>query len=208
MAKRSSSRRWLREHESDPYVRQARQANVRSRAYYKLEQLQRRDRILAAGMKVVDLGAAPGGWSSYARECIGPAGRVVALDVLPMEPLPGVEFIRGDFREETVLQKLEQIMGGEKFDLVLSDMAPNMSGIATADQARSMHLAELTLDFAAIGLKDGGNLVTKAFQGEGFDEFLRKLRASFSRVVVRKPDASRSRSRELYLLARSYGIVR
>lgn len=206
MSRRGSSGRWLSEHESDPYVHQARKEGYRSRSHYKLAQIQARDRILAPGMEVMDLGAAPGGWSGYARECVGERGRVVAVDILPMEPLTGVEFIQGDFREEAMLRALEKVVGDTKFDLVLSDMAPNISGVTVVDQAKSMYLAELALDFAIVALNNGGNFLVKVFQGEGFDHYRHAMRKSFSSVVTRKPEASRPRSRELYLLARSYRV--
>lgn len=198
--KRGSSGRWLKEHRNDPYVKRARSEGYRSRAVYKLEQIQQRDRILKPGRVVVDLGAAPGGWSQYAARQVGSGGRVLALDVLDMQPLDGVEFLQGDFRESEVLTEFEQMLGNSRVDLVLSDMAPNLSGISVADQARAMDLAELALDFAQNHLQ-GGDMLVKVFQGEGFDAFLADARQAFRRVVIRKPEASRDRSRELYLLA-------
>ena len=197
-----SSNRWLSRQASDPYVKQARSRGYRARAAYKLVELDERDRFLRAGQKVVDLGAAPGSWAQVAAERTGPQGRVVALDILPMDALDGVEFIQGDFREAEVLAQLEALVG-EKVDLVLSDMAPNISGIAASDQARSMDLAELALEFACEWLEPGGVFVVKLFQGEGFDEFVRTARARFDRVRVRKPAASRKQSREVYLVADS-----
>jgi 23S rRNA (uridine2552-2'-O)-methyltransferase len=183
-------------------VKQARSRGYRARAAFKLVELDERDRFLRAGQKVVDLGAAPGSWAQVAAERTGPQGRVVALDILPMDALDGVEFIQGDFREAEVLAQLEALVG-EKVDLVLSDMAPNISGIAASDQARSMDLAELALEFACEWLEPGGVFVVKLFQGEGFDEFVRTARARFDRVRVRKPAASRKQSREVYLVADS-----
>lgn len=190
----------MQEHVSDRYVRQARQEGYRSRAAYKLRELAQRDRLLLPGMIVVDLGAAPGGWSQIAAELVGPKGRVVAVDILDMAALPGVEFIRGDFREDETLAQLEQVLGEQRVDLVLSDMSPNISGIGMVDQARAAQLAELALEFSCKWLKPGGNLLVKTFQGEGFDAVREQLRRSFRRVATRKPDASRSRSPELYLL--------
>jgi 23S rRNA (uridine2552-2'-O)-methyltransferase len=203
----ASSKRWLHEHRSDAYVKQARHEGFRSRAVYKLQELDERDHLLRSGISVVDLGAAPGGWCQYLRQRLGERARIVALDVLPMDPVPGVTFIQGDFREAAVLERLEAAVGAAKVDLVLSDMAPNISGIDAADQVAGVHLAELALDFARNRLKPGGVLVTKLFQGEGFDDFLRNLRQSFDKVVLRKPKASRPRSREIYLVARGLRVV-
>jgi len=208
MAKKSSSSgRWLAEHHSDPFVKRAREAGYRSRAVFKLQQIQQKDRLIRPDMVVVDLGAAPGGWSQYAAEILKGRGRLIALDILPMEPLPGVECILGDFREEAVLEGLRQSLNCERVDLVLSDMAPNISGIAAADQARVIHLAELALEFCQGALKLGGSLLIKLFQGAGFDAYLKALRVAFGSVHIRKPDASRDRSREVYLLARNYRLV-
>lgn len=193
---------WMQEHVADSYVKRARAEGMRSRAAYKLEQIADRDRLLRPGMVVVDLGAAPGSWSQVAAEKVGPRGRVVALDLLDMTPLRGVEFMRGDFRDPVVLAELERMLGGSKVDLVLSDMAPNLSGIATTDQARAAELAELALDFAVKHLKPQGNLLVKAFQGAAFDETLRAMRRRFAAVVARKPDASRGRSSEVYLVGK------
>jgi 23S rRNA (uridine2552-2'-O)-methyltransferase len=201
MARSKSSSRWLREHFSDPYVKRAQAEGYRSRAVFKLEELIERDRLLKPGMVIVDLGAAPGGWSQVARERLGDQGRVIALDILPMQGIGGVEFILGDFREETVLRQLEQALAGAQVDLVLSDMAPNLSGMAAVDQPRSMHLVELAEEFAAAHLRTGGSFLTKVFQGEGFDDFVRRLRAGYERVSIRKPKASRARSPEVYALA-------
>jgi 23S rRNA (uridine2552-2'-O)-methyltransferase len=203
----ASSKRWLHEHRSDTYVKQARHEGYRSRAVYKLEELDQRDHLLRPGISMVDLGAAPGGWSQYAQRRLGDKARIVALDVLPMDPLPGVTFIQGDFREAPVLEALEAAVGEAKVDLVLSDMAPNISGVDAADQAGTVHLAELALEFARARLKPGGVFVAKLFQGEGFDEFLKELRQNFSKVSLRKPKASRPRSREIYLVARGLRVV-
>jgi 23S rRNA (uridine2552-2'-O)-methyltransferase len=202
-----SSARWLAEHESDPYVQQARKLGYRSRAVFKLKEINERDRLLKPGMTVVDLGAAPGGWCQIARPLLGKSGRMVALDILSMEPVDDVEFICGDFREESVLKQLEALVPPGSADLVLSDMAPNLSGIDTADQASSIYLCELALEFAVQRLKPGGAMLVKAFQGEGFDAYLTTLRKTFSSVAIRKPKASRARSREVYLLARECRLV-
>lgn len=204
-ARSKSSGRWLREHFSDPYVKQAQRQGYRSRAALKLAALDERDRLFRPGMTVVDLGAAPGGWSQLAADRVGSGGRVIALDVLDMEPLENVIFIRGDFREDGPLRALEAELAGERVDLVLSDMAPNISGQDAVDQPRAMYLAELALDFARQWLNPEGVFVVKLFQGEGFDEFLAELRSGFRRVVMRKPPASRNRSREMYALATGPG---
>lgn len=201
MPRSKSSARWLREHFDDVYVKRAQAQGLRSRAAFKLEELIERDRLLKPGITVVDLGAAPGGWSQVVRERLGDRGQVIALDILPMQGIAGVEFLQGDFREEAVLKRLESLLDGQKVDLVLSDMAPNMIGVAVADQARAMELAELALEFARTWLKPGGAFLVKLFQGTGFDEYLRRLRADFERVTMRKPKASRARSREVYALA-------
>ncbi|GAA0715060.1 23S rRNA (uridine(2552)-2'-O)-methyltransferase RlmE [Dokdonella soli] len=201
MARSKSSSRWLKEHFSDPYVKRAQAEGWRSRAVFKLEELIERDRLLKPGMVIVDLGAAPGGWSQVARERLGDKGRVIALDILPMQGIGGVEFILGDFREDAVLEQLKQALGGAMVDLVLSDMAPNFSGMTAVDQPRSMHLVELAEEFAAAHLRTGGAFLTKVFQGEGFDDFVRRLRAGYERVSIRKPKASRPRSPEVYALA-------
>ena len=204
MARTKSSARWLREHFTDEYVRRAQAEGYRSRAVYKLLEIHEKDRLLKPGGIVVDLGAAPGGWSQLATRLVGQRGRVVALDVLPMEPLAGVEFIQGDFRETAVLDQLLAALANRPVDLVLSDMAPNTSGIKTVDQPRGLYLSELALDFAGRCLRPGGDFLVKAFQGEGFDAFLKNLRAAFAAVAPRKPRASRARSAEQYLLARNY----
>jgi 23S rRNA (uridine2552-2'-O)-methyltransferase len=204
MARSKSSARWLREHFGDEYVKRARHEGYRSRAAYKLLEIHERDRLLRPGMMVVDLGAAPGGWSQLAVRLVRGRGAVIALDILPMDPLPGVEFIEGDFREVAVLERLLDVLAGQAVDLVLSDMAPNASGIKAVDQPHGMYLAELALDFVRGRLRPGGDFLVKVFQGEGFDAFLKDLRAAFVTVVSRKPRASRARSAEQYLLARNY----
>ncbi|PPE72850.1 23S rRNA (uridine(2552)-2'-O)-methyltransferase RlmE [Solimonas fluminis] len=202
--RRPSSARWLAEHESDPYVQEARRLGYRSRAVFKLKEIQDKDRLLKPGQVVVDLGSAPGGWSQLARPLLGPKGRLLALDILPMDPLPDVEFILGDFREESVLKQLEEAVGSQAVDLVLSDMAPNLSGVDAADQAGSIYLCELALEFARAHLKPKGGLLVKIFQGEGFEAYLKAVREAFESVTIRKPKASRARSSEVYLLARGY----
>lgn len=198
--------RWTDEHEQDPYVQRARREGYRSRAAYKLLEIQRRDKLLRRGMTVVDLGAAPGGWSQVAAQGVGERGLVIALDLLPMDPLPGVMVLQGDFHEQAVLDELLGCLGGKPADLVMSDMAPNMSGMSVVDQPRAVALAELAADLAARVLAPGGDLLVKVFQGSGFDEVRRGLQAEFARVAARKPQASRPRSREVYMLARGYGV--
>ncbi|CAN4279996.1 MULTISPECIES: 23S rRNA (uridine(2552)-2'-O)-methyltransferase RlmE [unclassified Pseudoxanthomonas] len=201
MATRSkSSQRWLKEHFSDPYVKKAQAEGLRSRAAYKLEELLERDRLLKPGMVVVDLGAAPGGWSQFVRQAMGDSGRVVAMDILDMPPLAGVDFLHGDFREDSVLSQLEAMLDGASVDLVLSDMAPNKSGVDAVDQPRMMHLAELAMEFADAHLKTGGAFLIKLFQGAGSDDYIRELRRRYDKVAIRKPDASRKRSPEVYAL--------
>lgn len=200
-----SSRRWLREHFSDPYVKQAQQEGYRSRAIYKLKELQERDKLFKPGMTIIDLGAAPGSWSQFVIDVVGKKGRVIALDILPMEAIPGVEFIEGDFTESHILSCLMERIGEAKADWVISDMAPNMSGIDSVDQPRSIELAELALDLAKQVLHNQGGLLVKVFQGAGFDEFLNELRQNFKKVIIRKPKASRDRSNEVYLLATKIG---
>jgi len=204
MAKSKSSQRWLREHFNDPYVQRTQQDGYRSRASYKLLELQERDRLLKPGMTVLDLGAAPGGWSQVAAKLVGDKGRVIASDILPMDAIAGVEFIQGDFTEESVLNAILEALGDARADLVISDMAPNMSGMVDIDQPKSMYLVELAVDLARQTLVKGGSLATKVFQGEGFEAFYRDLRQDFTSVVSRKPDASRPRSRELYVVAKGF----
>ncbi len=205
MARRSkTSGKWLKEHFDDPYVKRAQQEGWRSRAVYKLQEIDEKDRLLRRGMTVVDLGASPGSWSEWVARKVQPGGRVIALDVLPMDALADVTFIQGDFREEAVLEQLLAAIGENPVDLVLSDMAPNLSGMKAVDQPRAMYLAELSLDLAERVLRPGGDLLIKAFTGEGLDEFKRQLRGRFGRLLVRKPAASRPRSPEIYLLARDF----
>lgn len=199
-----SSRRWLDRHFKDEYVKRAQKAGYRSRAAFKLLELQDRDRMLRQGMRVIDLGATPGGWSQIAAGLVGNGGAVIALDLLPMDPLPGVLFLQGDFREDETLSALLEQLGGEPADLILSDMAPNVSGMMAVDQPRVMYLCELALDLARQVLKPDGGLVVKIFQGEGFDAYLKELRGSFTRVVSRKPKSSRAGSREIYLVANGF----
>jgi 23S rRNA (uridine2552-2'-O)-methyltransferase len=208
MSKRSkSSRRWLQEHASDAYVKRAHKEGMRSRATYKLEELDQAERLLKPGMVIVDLGAAPGGWSQYAAKVLNGKGAVYALDLLPMDGITGVEFIQGDFREEGPFADLLGRLGERRVDLVMSDMAPNMSGIDAVDQPRQMHLVELALDFALKVLKPGGTFLAKVFQGAGFEELVKQTRREFDQVRMRKPPASRSRSAEMYLLATGRRIV-
>lgn len=203
---RGSSRSWRERQERDPYVQKARQEGWRSRAVYKLEEIDQRERLLRPGMTCVDLGAAPGGWSQYVSRKLDGKARIVAIDLLPMDALPGTDFIQGDFRDDEVLAALQERLGDSKVDLVMSDLAPNISGNRAIDQPRAMYLAELALDFAREALAEGGDFVIKLFQGAGFDPFLAEVRSSFSSVKVRKPKASRAGSREVYLVARNYRL--
>lgn len=204
MAKGGSSQRWLREHETDPYVRMARERGYRSRASFKLIALDDKEHLLRPGATVVDLGAAPGGWSQIATQRVGPKGRIVACDCLPLDPLPGVEFLQGDLNDPALVAALLALIGAGGAQVVLSDLAPAMSGIKTVDQARSFLLCECALDVAEAVLAPGGAFVVKVFQGEGFESFLRLLRARFAKVAMRKPEASRGRSAEIYAVARGY----
>ncbi len=205
MSKSKSSKNWLKEHEDDAWVKKSRAEGYRSRASYKLLEVHKSDRLIRPGMTVVDLGSAPGGWSQVAAKLVGSSGRVIASDILAMDPVPGVTFVQGDFTEEACFQEiLALVPEGEGVDLVISDMAPNLSGMAAIDQPRSLHLVELAVDFALTTLKPEGALLTKVFQGEGFEALLKDLRSEFTQVVNRKPDASRSRSKEIYLLAKGY----
>jgi 23S rRNA (uridine2552-2'-O)-methyltransferase len=206
MKRSKSSRQWLDRHFKDDYVKQAQQAGYRSRAAFKLLEIQQKDQLIKPGMKVVDLGAAPGGWSQVSRELVGDKGGVFALDILEMEPIAGVSFIQGDFREQGPLEELRNILAGGKVDLVISDMAPNVTGVASVDQPRSIYLCELALDFARDSLKPGGDFLVKVFQGEGFDGYLKDLRRNFAKVVSRKPASSRPKSREIYLVARKFKL--
>lgn len=202
MKRTRTSKAWMQEHVNDFFVKQAKHQGYRSRAAFKLLEIDERDHLLGPGMTVVDLGATPGGWSQVAAAKVGRQGRVIALDILEMVGLSGVTFIQGDFREAPVLAQLADALEGRPVDLVICDMAPNISGVGLSDQARSMHLAELALEFAVGYLKPGGNFLVKVFQGAGFDEFLHSVRAHFEKVATRKPKASRDRSNELYLLGR------
>ena len=202
MKKSHSSKQWLRRHVNDPYVKRSKQEGYRSRSAYKLLEIDARDKLLRPGQVIVDLGSAPGGWSQVAAKGVGPAGRVVAIDLLAMAPLEGVTFVEADFTSAAGLEAVEKALGGRKADLVLSDMAPNLSGIGVSDQARTMALAEIALDFARLHLKPEGALLVKVFQGAGIDEYLRLARATFDKVLVRKPESSRGESAEQYLLAR------
>ncbi|MEG0279323.1 MAG: 23S rRNA (uridine(2552)-2'-O)-methyltransferase RlmE [Morganella sp. (in: enterobacteria)] len=202
----ASSSRWLQEHFSDKYVLQAQKKGLRSRAWFKLEEIQQGDNIFKPGMTIVDLGAAPGGWSQYAVNHIGQSGRVIACDLLPMDPIVGVDFLQGDFRDENVLNALLGRVGDKKVQVVMSDMAPNMSGTPAVDIPRAMYLVELALDMCRSALAPGGCLIIKVFQGDGFDQYLRDVRSLFTKVKVRKPDASRARSREVYIVATGWKV--
>jgi len=202
----ASSQRWLKEHFDDKYVQEAQKKGWRSRAVFKLDEVQNRDKLLRPGMTVVDLGAAPGSWSQYLAEKVGDKGQVVACDILPMDSLAGVDFLQGDFREEAVLNALLKRIDGKNVDVVLSDMAPNMSGNNSVDQAGSMYLVELALDMCNQVLKKNGAFIVKVFQGEGFDQYLAEIRNMFKVVKIRKPDSSRDRSREVYIVATGYKL--
>jgi len=202
MGRSKSSHQWLRKHFDDEFVKRAQREGYRSRAVYKLDEIQQKDRILRPGSVVVDLGAAPGCWSQYAVHPLGNKGRIIALDILPMEPLPGVEFLQGDFREDEALAALLELLDSATVSLVMSDMAPNISGMGAVDQPRSMYLVELAVDFAATVLGKGGDLLFKGFQGEGFDALLKDLRGQYRKILIRKPKASRPKSREVYVLAK------
>jgi len=204
MPKTKSSRRWMQRHLNDEYVQRAQREGFRSRAAYKLLELQEKDHLIKPGQVVVDLGAAPGGWSQVAGQLVGRSGMMFAMDILAMDPLPNVDFLQGDFREQAVIDQLLARLDGRAVDLVISDMAPNVTGNAAVDLPRSMYLCELALDFARQVLKPGGFLVMKVFQGEGFDELIRDVRSSFGKVLTRKPKASRPKSREVYLVAGNY----
>ncbi len=197
-----TSKQWMREHVNDPYVQMAQKDGYRSRAAYKLLEINEKDHLFKPGMVVVDLGATPGGWSQIAAREVGRNGKVIGLDLLPLDPIPGVDFILGDFREDAVLTQLQELLAGRPVGLVISDMAPNMSGVLNADLARALYLAELAMEFAIQHLEEGGYFLVKVFQGAGFEEYLKLMRSSFSKVVTRKPKASRDRSSELYLLGK------
>ena len=208
MPKRTkTSAAWLAEHESDPYVKRAREEGWRSRAVFKLEEIQKAERIVRPGVTIVDLGAAPGGWSQYAARLLDGKGRIIAMDLLDMPALAGVEFLQGDFNDDAVLERLLALVGPAKVDLVMSDIAPNMMGIADVDHDRSMQLVELAVDFAGRTLRPGGDFLAKVFQGRGFQPLLGQLRGCFETVKLRKPKASRARSAEVYVLARGYRLV-
>jgi 23S rRNA (uridine2552-2'-O)-methyltransferase len=204
MARSKSSKGWLQEHFDDQYVKQAQKLGYRSRACFKLLEIQEKDRLIKPGNLVIDLGSAPGGWSQVAVDLVGHKGRVIASDILPMDSLAGVEFIKGDFTEAAVFEELLALIDNDCVDLVISDMAPNLSGVKDVDQPQAMYLVELALDMARQVLKPGGALVAKVFQGEGFDEYYKEVRLVFTRVVTRKPDSSRARSREVYMVATGY----
>jgi 23S rRNA (uridine2552-2'-O)-methyltransferase len=204
MGRSKSSHIWMQRHVNDEYVQRAQRDGYRSRASYKLLEIQEKDKVLKPGQVVVDLGAAPGGWSQVAAAIVGDRGKVLAMDILEMDGVPGVEFLQGDFREQEVMEQLIYLLEGRAVDLVVSDIAPNASGVRAVDQPRAMYLAELALDFARTTLKPGGAFVTKLFQGEGFDDYIRDARSSFSRVVTRKPKSSRAKSREVYMVATGY----
>jgi len=212
MAKSKSSKGWLKEHFDDEYVRRSQQDGYRSRAIYKLIEIDKKDRLVKPGMTIIDLGAAPGGWSEYCVKKLGKKGNMIALDILPMEPIDSVTIITGDFREESVFEELMTVINSStavnnKADLVISDMAPNISGMGSVDMPRAYYLCDLALDFARQVLSPGGGLLVKLFQGEGFEEYNKELKASFSKVVMRKPKASRPRSREMYALATGFKVV-
>lgn len=202
MTRTKTSNAWLAEHVNDHYVQSAQKDGYRARAAYKLLEINDRDKLLTPGAVVVDLGAAPGSWSQVAAKLVGPSGQVLALDILPMAPLAGVEFIQGDFREQAVLDELIKCLKGRAVDLVISDMAPNISGMSVIDQARSYHLAELALDFSAQYLRPGGNFLVKVFQGSDFQQYLAVMKENFTEVLTRKPKASRGRSQEIYLIGK------
>ena len=204
MGRSKSSHQWMQRHVNDEYVKRSQMDGYRSRASYKLLEIQERDRLIQPGQVIVDLGAAPGSWSQVAVKLAGRKGRVLATDLLEMDPIQGVDFIQGDFREQAVVDELVRLLDGRRVDLVMSDIAPNISGMSAVDQPRSMYLCELALDFARQQLKTGGGLVVKVFHGEGFDDFIRDARTSFNRVVTRKPKASRPKSREVYMVATGF----
>ena len=204
MARSKSSTRWLQEHFDDEYVKLSQKEGYRSRAVYKLKEVQEKDRLIQHGMSVLDLGAAPGGWSQYAVELVGKNGRVVASDILPIDPLPFVEFIQGDFTEERILNEILELIGNDKANVVISDMAPNLSGNDAIDQPSSIYLCELALDISKRILAENGTMVVKLFQGAGSDEYLKEVRQCFKQVKIRKPKASRARSREVYVVAQRY----
>lgn len=204
MARSKSSASWLSRHLSDPFVKQAQKDGYRSRSAYKLIELNDKDRLIRPGMRIMDLGSAPGGWSQVAGRLVGSKGRVLATDILPMDDVKNVDFIQGDFTEDATVEKLLAWLGGGKFDLIISDIAPNITGIDSADQASSMYFLELALDTVCKTLKPGANFLAKMFQGSGSDDFLKELRKHFDKVTIRKPAASRKESREVYLVAKGF----
>jgi 23S rRNA (uridine2552-2'-O)-methyltransferase len=204
MARSKSSSRWLDEHVNDPYVKKAQVDGYRSRASYKLLELIDKDRLVRPGMRVLDLGSTPGGWSQVVAPLVGKKGRLIASDILPMVPINDVEFIQGDFTEQEVFDQIMEALGNEKADFIMSDMAPNISGVDATDQASSMYLVELALDMARSALKPKGDFVAKVFHGEGYDDYVKELRTSFDKVVIRKPNASRARSREVYVVGKGF----
>lgn len=204
MARSKSSQRWLKEHFDDAFVKQAQAQGYRSRAVFKLQEIQEKDKVLHPGMNVIDLGAAPGGWSQYVRKCLARRDKIIALDILPMDAIDGVEIIQGDFTEDTVLEQLYALLEGAPINAVLSDMAPNISGNRQVDQPRAMYLAELALETARNVLVKGGTILVKVFQGEGFEQFHCQVKQSFTHVSIRKPKASRPRSNEVYILAKGF----
>jgi 23S rRNA (uridine2552-2'-O)-methyltransferase len=206
--KKSSSRAWLKEHHDDPFVQRAQREGYRSRAVYKLIEINEKDRLIQPGMSVLDLGSAPGGWSQVAGVLVGDRGRVLASDILPMDHLPNVTFIQGDFTEQETYDQLMQALSGRRLDVVISDMSPNMSGLTAVDQPRAMYLVELATDLALRALSPGGAMLTKVFQGEGFEEWFRQIRERFERVMTRKPSASRPRSREVYVVATGLKVAK
>ncbi|MCK5725343.1 MAG: 23S rRNA (uridine(2552)-2'-O)-methyltransferase RlmE [Thiotrichaceae bacterium] len=201
MSRSKSSKRWLDEHFDDTYVKQSQLDGYRSRAVYKLIEMQQKQKLIKPSMKILDLGAAPGGWSQYCAQLVGDSGRVVATDILPIDPLAKVEFVQGDFREESVLNELLALSGESKYDLVISDMAPNITGVGSVDQPKSLYLCELALDMAVTVLQNKGGFVVKLFQGQGSDQYIKEVRKQFCKVKILKPKASRPRSREVYILA-------
>ena len=204
MARSKSSQQWMQEHFQDEYVKKAQQLGYRSRAVFKLIEIQEKDKLIRPGINIVDLGAAPGGWSEYARKIVGKQDKIVALDLLAIEPIEGVDFIQGDFREDEVLEKLHIVLNNAPVHLILSDMAPNISGNKAVDQPRALYLGELALDAAHAFLTPGGNFLIKIFQGEGFDEYFNQVKSNFNSIVIRKPKASRPRSNEVYILAKGF----
>lgn len=204
MARSKSSARWLKEHVNDPFVKQAQKDGYRSRASYKLLALNEKDKLIKPGMLVIDLGSAPGGWSQVAAPLVGEQGKLIASDILPMDALPDVDFIQGDFTEEKVFDEIMGVINDRPVDVVISDMAPNLSGVGSADQAASIYLIELALEMAQQVLKPKGSFVAKAFQGEGYEAFVKEVRNHFDTVVIRKPEASRSRSREVYVVGKGF----